>query len=722
MGERLLGVLPVRGALPLLAGALVVLACACSPAGEGRDGREEAAARAYCGAGHREVEARIDAILAELTVEERAGLLHGASIMPVDGTWLVEGVDRLAVPGLHMLDGPRGLSKMSGRAGTAFPVAMMRAATWDPDLERRVGAAIAREVLSVGGDVLLAPTVNLLRHPRWGRAQETYGEDPVLASAMAVGFVEGVQAEGVLAAVKHFAANSIEDTRHEVDVLVDDRALHELYLPQFRRVVQEGRVAAVMSAYNRLNGAYCDLSAPLLTGVLRDEWRFQGFVVSDWILGTHGDAEALRAGLDVEMPSGSWFSGLPAAVDRGDLTEEEVDRAVRRVLRAQLCFGLDQRERTLDDPTERRTAEHRALALEAARRGIVLLRNEPSEGSAAPVLPLDRGGLSRLVVLGRVAHVENIGDLGSSAVTAEDVVTAFEGLRDAAGPGVEVTLVEAETLDAEEEASVASADAAVVVTGLTAADEGEGDLGPGDRASLALPAGQVALVRRVAALNPATVVVLEAGAAVTAAEWVEEVEALLFAFYPGEQGGRAIAEVLLGDAAPEGRLPFTVPVDEADLPAFDNVSPTVTYDLWHGYRHLEREGRAPLFAFGSGLAYTRFEYESLILSAEAVPADGTLEARVTVTNVGARAGVETVQLYVAALGSRVERAEEELRAFGRLALEPGETGELVLEVRAEDLAFYDVGSGRFEVEPIAYETRVGPSAGEARLVDDFRVE
>ncbi|MEZ4405280.1 MAG: glycoside hydrolase family 3 N-terminal domain-containing protein [Polyangiales bacterium] len=405
------------------------------------------ATRAYCqGRDSAAVEARITEALGALAVDEKVAMLQGASLSLFDRSWRVRGSERLGLPGLRMLDGPRGVSGQVGVAMTAFPVAMMRGATWDPSLERRVGEAIADELRSVGGDVILAPTMNLLRHPRWGRAQETYSEDTHHLGAMALAFIEGAQSRGVLASAKHFAANSIEDTRHSVDVRLDERALREVYLPHFRRAVVEGRVASVMSAYNRVNGDWCDQSAHLLTDILRGEWGFAGFVESDWVLGTHGDVTSLRAGLDIEMPTGLHFRRLTAAVEGGDLDERALDRALRRVLRAQLCFGLDARDRG-DDPSARLTAEHLSLAREVARRGVVLLQNRVVNG--APALPLVAATVRRVVVLGRVADVENIGDRGSSSVRPGEVVTALEGIRARAGAGATVTHLAGATLDAD---------------------------------------------------------------------------------------------------------------------------------------------------------------------------------------------------------------------------------------------------------------------------------
>lgn len=678
---------------------------------------------AYCGArDDAAIEARITELLAELTPDEKIDLLAGDGLR--DGTWEVSGVPRLGLPGLHMLDGPRGLSSFTGLNGTAFPVAILRGASWDPALEERVGRAMALEHRSAGADVILAPTMNLLRHPRWGRAQETYSEDSHHMGAMALAFVRGVQREGVIASAKHYAANSIEDTRHTVDVVIDPRTLREVYLPHFERVVVEGRVGSVMSAYNRVNGLYCDEQPLLLQTILREEWGFAGFVESDWIWGTHGDVSSLRAGLDIEMPSEVEFRGLRRALRSGALDERDVDRAVRRVLRAMLCFGLDEAApRTpgtrIDRPEERETAEHLALAREVARRGLVLLRNGPA---AAPLLPLDpaaHAAAGAVVLLGRNAERENIGDEGSSAVDPSDVVTAREGLEARLPAGAVVAFA---ALDDAARAAIAAAETVVIVTGLTAEDEGESDIAAGDRETLALPEAEVALVRAVAALTDRLVVVLEGGAAITSAAWDGETEALLFAGYPGSEGGHALAEVLFGDHPPTGRLPFSVPVAEGDLPPFDNVSEEVVYGYLHGYRHLLSEATPAHYPFGFGLSTTRFILGAPRLLTPTVGATGTVELEVDVTNEGPRAGTETVQLYVAAVGSRVPRAPRDLRAFAQLTLAPGETGTVTLRVPARDLRFWDEEASSYEVEAIAYDAFVGTDAERTTGVVRFTVE
>jgi beta-glucosidase len=665
------------------------------------DAIDESALARYCGDDWAEIEARIDDLLATLDVPSKVAMMHGVGLLPSDGTWAVAGNRALGIPGLHMLDGPRGVSRVSGVTATVFPVGMARGATWDPALERDVGAAMGREIRSVGSDTLLAPTMNVLRHPRWGRAQETYGEDPLHIGAMAAAFIEGVQSERVIATAKHFAANSIEDTRFDVDVTLDERTLHEIYLPHFRRAVMEADVGAVMSAYNSVNGQHCDVNPTLLRDILGEQWGFVGFVVSDWIQGTHGSVESLRAGLDIEMPSGSYFDGLVDAVNAGELDEAELDESLRGTLRARLCFALDS-DPPVPDADRRETPEHIALAEEVARRGIVLVHNDG-------VLPLDRAAIAEVVVVGQLADVENIGDEGSSSARAADVVTALEGMIDRAG-AVTITHVASTSLTTDDVATIEAADAVVLVVGLDADSRGEGLIASGDRDDLELPAAHRALLAEVAELSTPVIVVVEGGGPILVTPWIDTVEAVMFAWYPGMQGGNAIADLVFGDASPSGRLPATVPVAEADLPVFDNVSLEVTYDYLHGYRHLDANATDAALPFGFGLGYTTFTYDSI----ELVEGD-PLVVRVGITNDGARVGRETVQVYVAP-GHGEAIAPRDLRGFAQLELEPGASGTVDIEIPLDDLAIWDADVDAWTRLPGEYSVEVGSSVATRPLV------
>jgi len=659
------------------------------------------------------VEALVSDILAEMTLAEKLEQMHGIGFLPVDGLWHTAENERLGIPGFRMVDGPRGVGVFAGTA-TAFPVGMARGATWDLLLEERVGEAIGREVRAKGGSVLLAPTINILSHPRWGRAQETYGEDPLHLGRMGVAFVRGAQ-RYVVASAKHYALNNIENTRYWVNVSVDERTLREIYLSHFRMAVQEGHVGSIMSAYNRVNGYYCSGNIPLLSRILKDDWGFKGFVESDWFFGMWSSVESALAGLDIEMPAPIFYGNrLFAAVEAGAVPEETIDEAVRRILRVKYCFDLDTNPPE-PDPEEVATEAHAALALEVARKAVVLLKNDG-------ILPLDRESVESVVVVGELADTPNHGDNGSSAVAPPYVITPLEGIRNRAG-GVRVDYVVGNPLSEDDREAIEAADAAVVVAGLTAEEEGEAIIpGKGDRADLGLPTEQEQLIAAVADLNARTIVVLEGGSVITLETWLPRVEAVLMAWYPGQEGGNAIADVLFGDVNPAGRLPSTWPRSEGDLPAFINDQSQVEYGYYHGYLHVDREGIEPRFPFGYGLSYTTFEYTNLALSDETVPGDGALRVGVDVSNTGAVAGEEVVQLYVSCTGSRVDRPVRALKGFEKVPLAPGETRRVLFDLAAEDLAFYDVEAEDWEVESIAYTVNVGPSSRDLPLSAMFAVD
>jgi beta-glucosidase len=625
------------------------------------------------------------ALVAALTEQERLGCLDGDGPTWAGLTFLGQDgyhkapfgaaeIERVGLPGIQFADGPRGA--VVGNA-TAFPVSMARGATWDVDLEERIGDAIGRELRAAGANLTGAVCINLLRHPAWGRAQETYGEDPHHVGELGAALTRGLQRH-VMACVKHFACNSMENARFSVDVMVDDVALHEVYLPHFRRVIDEG-AASVMSAYNSVNGEWCGQNHDLLTTVLRDEWGFEGFVISDWIFGLRDAAMSVTAGLDIEMPYRMVRDQhLPAAIESGEVTWADVDRCVEHVVATLLRFDA-----VLSAPSPSvevlGAPEHRALAREAAGRSVVLLRNETVDG--APVLPLLAG--QSLAVIGRLADVVNIGDGGSSDVWDLECRTVLDGLR-----GAVADVVHDDGSDPQRAAAVATAaDVAVVVVGYTFLDEGEyiGEsnsslsalLPPGDdpaaverynamlaelpeytkperlagrgqmfsrggdRTSLRLLPDDVALIRAVAAANERTVVAIQAGSAVVISEWVDDVAAVVQAWYGGAEAGPGLADVLTGAVAPSARLPFTVPVDEADLPEFDRDATSFTYDRWHGWWRAGREGLTPTYPFGFGLSYTTFE----LADVEVAVADAAVVVRGSVRNTGQRDAADVVQVY-----------------------------------------------------------------------------
>jgi len=670
-----------------------------------------AALAAGCSSNDPDLETRVEELVSQMTLEEKVAQMSGNT--PIAGSygeelWNVPGLERLGVPPFGMSDGPRGVGVHEG--ATAFPVGMARAATWDPDLERRVGETMGRELRAIGGNVLLAPTINNLRHPSWGRAQETYGEDVHLLSRMGVAFVQGVQTYA-LANLKHYAANSIEDTRFDVDVTVDERTLREIYLAHFRAAVHEGGAASVMSAYNSVNGQFCGENETLLRRILKEEWSFDGFVLSDFIFGTHPNSAV--NGLDLEMPFTNVFRGLVDEVMSGDIPEAVIDEAVRRMVRKKLQHRLD--EPSPVDEGVIASDEHLAVAQNAASSGSVLLKNE------SDALPLVAATLTRIAVVGLLADTANIGDTGSSSVRPNFVVTPLQGIQDAVGDTVTVEHIGKDILGAEDLARIEAADAVIIVTGLTAEDEGESLIGAGDRLDLGLPDERVKLIQDAAAANDRAIVVLEGGSAITMGDWLPDIEALLMVWYPGQMGGHAIADLLFGGANPSGKLPITFPTGLDQLPAFDNESLSVTYDYFHGYRYLDRNDSTPEFPFGFGLSYTTFSVDNLRANQTQATAGDVMRFSVDLTNTGSVAGAEVVQLYVTYPASAVERAERELKGFAKVMLEPGETRTVDIPVPVNSLAYYDVVDSAWALEGLEHEIHVGTSSRDLPLATTLTV-
>ncbi len=572
---------------------------------------------------------------------------------------------------------------------------------------------MGRELRAAGGNILLAPTINILRHPSWGRSQETYGEDVHLLSRMGVAFVQGVQ-ENVLANPKHYAANSIEDTRFGVDVTIDERTLREIYLKHFRATVLEGQAASVMSAYNSVNGEFCGENAHLIRDILKGDWGFDGFVLSDWVFGTQSTLGSALNGLDIEMPIARFYGEpLLAAVQNGDVPEALIDDAVRRMVRKKLQYRLDQPSGL--DESVIGSDEHLALAAEAAVEGSVLLKN------TSDALPLDMGALQRIAVVGVLADTPNTGDDGSSNTMPAFVVTPLQGIEEALGDSVLVDHIAKDVLDADDLAAIEAADAVIVVTGLTAEDEGEGLIGAGDRLDLDLSPERETLIRDAAASNPRTIVVLEGGGAITMGDWLPEVEALLMVWYPGQMGGYAIADLLFGVANPSGKLPITFPTGLDQLPTFDNVSLEVTYDYFHGYRYLDRNGSTPEFPFGFGLSYTTFSIDNLQASQATAGAGDVVRFSVDVTNSGSATGAEVVQLYVTYPGSAVERSERDLKGFAKVTLGAGESETVEIALQVNDLAYYDAAQAAWTLEALEHAVHVGTSSRDLPLSTSLTV-
>jgi beta-glucosidase len=666
-------------------------------------------------------------LVSKLTLDEKASLLTG------DSTWTTRAIERLGIPSLWLADGPHGLRKAPAPnevgAGTAvpatcFPTASALACAWNEALTRRVGEAIGREARAHGVDIVLGPGVNLQRSPLGGRNFEYLGEDPVLSGRLAAAFIEGVQAQGVGACIKHFAANEQETERMSCSSEVDERTLRELYLRPFELAIERARPWSVMSAYNRLNGVFASEHPWLLSKVLREEWGFDGFVVSDW--GAVDDrAAGVAAGLHLEMPSSGPLGpgSVVAAVQAGRLDERRLDEVVGEFLTSVLR-AADARA-SQPAPVLDVDANH-ALACEAAAECLVLLRNE------ADVLPLAQSTPQKVAVIGRFARHPRFQGGGSSQVVPTQTTSAWQALEEIAGGAGGLTLRYADGIGVRHEADADArseavrvakdADIALVFVGLPLLHEVEGV----DRKHLALPPAHDALVEAIADVQPNLVVVVTAGAPV-AMPWLERTRAVLLGGLLGQAGGSAIADVLTGRVAPSGKLASSWPVRLEDVPSylhFPGEAGAVRYceGVFMGYRGHDAVGIAPLFPFGHGLSTTRFEYADLRISAPRIRDDEAVTVTCRVRNVGPRTGSETVQLYVGDVAARVRRPPRELAAFAKQALAPGEEQEVRFTLDRRAFAFWDPAARAWAVEDGAFELAVGASSRDLRLRTTIDVE
>jgi len=647
--------------------------------------------------------------LDRLSVEQKAALCVGAD------AWTTVPVDGVGVGAVRMADGPHGVRFVAdeGATGsesvpaTCFPTAVALASSWNADLVTEVGAALAEEAAALGVNVLLGPGVNIKRTPVGGRNFEYFSEDPYLAGELAVAWIDGLQSRGVGASLKHFALNNQEFQRNSIDVLVDERALREIYLPAFEAAVTRARPWTVMCAYNRVAGELCSQNARLLSDILRGEWGFDGAVISDW--GAVRDrVAALAAGLDLEMPGPrpAHVQEIVDAVADGRLPQERLDDAVLRVLQLALRSHATEPARSVD------LEAHHALARRAAAESMVLLKNDGA-------LPLERG--TPLAVIGRSAKEAKIQGGGSSRVTPTRIESPWDAL---AATGSELRYAEGWAADLlprpeliREAADVArSAAAAVVFVALPGSLESEGY----DRTELALPLAQAELIRAVAAAQPRTVVVLNSGGAVAMTPWIDSVPAVLQAWTMGQAGGPAVVDVLTGAVNPSGKLAETFPLALEDTPAYlsypgENGRARYDEGIFVGYRYYDARRTRVLFPFGHGLGYTTFAYDDLQVSASRFEAGESLRVSFTVANTGSVAGQEVVQLYVHDAETSVRRPVKELKAFAKVALGPRETRRVTLQLSERAFAYYHPVHARWVAEAGDFDLLVGASSADIRL-------
>lgn len=644
----------------------------------------------------------IEKTLSAMTLKDKVALCEGANF------WQTRAMDQYGIPAIFMCDGPHGLRKQELTGGTdmlgvneslpatCFPAAVTLAGSWDEELVGEVGAAIGEEAGAMGVALVLGPGANIKRDPLCGRNFEYFSEDPHLAGKLAAAHIRGLQANGTCASLKHFAANNREASRFNSDSVMDERTLREIYLAAFETAVKEGRPATVMCAYNKLNGTHCSDNRELLTDILRDEWGFDGLVVTDW--GAMNDrVESFRAGCDLNMPGGSdyMFRDVCEAVKSGALPENAVDESTRRVLR------LIERSRKGASGSPRFDA-HDDLARRAAAGGAVLLQNNGA-------LPIKPG--QKLALIGEMARTPRYQGSGSSHINPTRVTSALEAMPDAVfAQGCTENGETSPALVDEAVRAAKAADVAVVFAGLPGRCESEGF----DRENMAMPEGHTELIEAVAAANPNTVVVLSCGGAVEC-PWAERVNAVLYAGLPGQAGGAAIADLLYGRVNPSGKLAETWPVsyhDCATHPYFASGRDAEYREgVYVGYRYYDKAGVKPRWAFGHGLSYTSFAYSDLRVEGMSVTCK--------LTNTGTVPGAEVAQLYIAAPQDGVHRPVKELRGFKKVFLRPGESAELHFELTERSFALWQDG---WKVPAGEYSVLVGGGSDSLPLRAKLHVE
>lgn len=705
----------------------------------------------------RPLEERVEDALSRMTLEEKVKILHAQS------KFSSAGVPRLGIPDLWTTDGPHGIrpevlwdkwrqAGWTNDSCVAFPALTCLAATWSEEMSALYGKSIGEEARYREKDVLLGPGVNIYRTPLNGRNFEYMGEDPYLASRMVVPYIQEVQKNGVAVCVKHFALNNQESLRHQYDAIIDDRTLNEIYLPAFKAAVQEGGAWSIMGAYNLYKGQHLCHNQYILNDILKKDWGFDGAVISDWG-GCHDTDQAITNGLDLEF--GTWTDGLTMGATNGydayyladpylerlrdgRASEEVLNEKARRVLRLNFRTAMrkDKPNGSLCSP------EHYDAARRIADEGIVLLKNNDN------VLPISRKAGSRILVVGENAvKMMTVGG-GSSSLKVQREVLPLDGIRAAAGEGVTVEFERgyvgdisgsyngvvtgqdlSESRSAEELIEDAclkakDADAVIFIGGLNKSSHQ--DCEDSDRFGLGLPYGQDAVIEALAKVNPRLAVVIVSGNAV-AMPWVDNVNAIVEAWYCGSQSGTALADIIFGDVNPSGKLPVTFPVRLEDngahaLGAYDPASTEAHYSegIFVGYRWAQKKDIKPLFAFGHGLSYTTFSYSEAEISRTTMSENGNVTVSVNVTNTGDREGKEIVQLYIGDDECSVERPVMELKAFRKVSIKPGETVKVSFPVNADMLKFY--GTDGWTLEKGSFTAYVGAASDDIRTSVKFNVK
>jgi beta-glucosidase len=647
--------------------------------------------------------ARARAVVAKMTLDEKITELHG--IHTAEHYRYVPGIPRLGIPAFPMTNGPAGAGPGGASPqlrATALSAPIALAASWDPALAHRYGVIAGEETRDLASDLLEAPDINIIRVPQNGRTFESYSEDPYLDGRMAVAMIEGIQSTGVMANVKHYIANNQETGRHGIDEIVDERALREIYMPGFQAAVEQGNVASVMCAYPKVNGTFNCENKPLLTGVLDGEWKFRGFVLSDWGA-THSTVASALNGLDLEMPTGVYFGdALKAAVQQGQVPMATIDEMLVRRFAAMMRYGLFNTRPKQLRPIP--AVEDGQAAREIAEQGMVLLKNENH------ILPIDPSHLRSMALIGPEALGAKTGGGGSSHVIPLYSIDPVSGIE--AHMPLQKHL---ELLDGNDvEAAVAAAKRDDLVIVMVGDNETEGRDHP-----IELPAAQNAMIQSVAAANPKTIVVLKSGSALLM-PWINSVAAVLEAWYPGEEDGNAVADVLFGEVNPSGKLPMTFPrsLDQtlARNPEWypgDGQQVHYGEKLEVGYRWYQSENKEPLFPFGFGLSYTTFSLTDLKVMPGRMH---TAEVTLRVTNTGQRAGAEVAQVYIG-FPPIAEGNEPPMRlaGFQKVMLKPGESKELRVTLEPRAFSYWSVADHAWRVQPGQYTVEAGSSSADLPL-------
>ena len=657
----------------------------------------------------------INQLITQMTLEEKAALCTGAT------PWRTVAIERLGLESVIMSDGPHGLRRAAdvealiseSLPATCFPVAAALSASWDVDLLYELGEALADEAIALHSDILLGPGINIKRSPLCGRNFEYFSEDPVLSGEMAAALINGIQSKGVGTSLKHFAVNNQETRRFTVDAVVDERTLYEIYLAGFEIAIKKANPWTVMCAYNSVNGDTCSANHYLLTEVLREQWGYEGFVVSDWGA-VYDRVAALQAGLELEMPGPSPHrtQAVIDAVQSGELDEATMDQAIERLLKI-----IHRAQQTPKGHTELDIERGHAIARRIASECMVLLKNENN------VLPLS--GTEQLAVIGQSAKTPVFQGGGSSHINTTKVDAALDILRERAELRYAVgdPTVELDQKAIDEAVAVArDGDVALLFIALPASVESEGY----DRPHMQLTEQQIALIKAVAATNTKTVVILNNGAAIDMRAWIDDVDAVLEAWLPGQAGAGAAVDILYGEVNPSGKLGETFPLYLEDTPSylsFPGERDEVRYGegIFVGYRGYEALKRDVLFPFGYGLTYTTFEYSNLQLSSRELGLDGALQVNLDVTNVGTVSGKEIVQLYVKDVHAKLPRPHKELKAFAKVSLEAGETKTVSLTLDERAFSYYDPAYSQWLIEAGEFEILVGSSSRNIHLSQTLTV-